>query len=122
MKPSAPGIVTIDQYIGTFPPQVREILERLREIIHEEAPEAEEAIHYGIPTFRLKRNLVHFTAFRHHIGFYPTPSAIEAFRKELSPYVLGRGSVRFPLDQPVPYNLVRRIVSYRVKEMENAGI
>jgi uncharacterized protein YdhG (YjbR/CyaY superfamily) len=117
-----PGIKTIDEYIRTFPPEVREILEKMRETIHETAPEAEEAIRYGIPTFRLNDgNLVHFAAFEHHIGFYPTPSAIKAFREELSPYKHAKGSIQFPIDRPIPYDLVRKIVEYRVKESLDGG-
>ncbi len=106
----------IDGYIRNFPPQIREILENLRNIIHENAPGAVEVIRYGIPTFELNGNLVHFAAFEHHIGFYPTPSGIEAFEKELTPYSHAKGSVRFPLDQPIPYDLVKRIVQFRVEE------
>jgi uncharacterized protein YdhG (YjbR/CyaY superfamily) len=121
MTPPGTAINTIDEYISTFPPDVREILEKLRKTIHEAAPEAEEAMRYGIPTFRLNGNLVHFAAFEHHIGFYPTPSAIVAFREELSPYKHAKGSVRFPLDEPIPYDLVRKIVEYRVKESREGG-
>lgn len=115
---TAPGrpFKTIDEYIRTFPPDVQKILEQMRETIHEVAPEAEEAIRYGIPTFTLNGNLVHFAAFGNHIGFYPTPSAIEAFRKELSLYTHAKGSVQFPTDTPLPLDLVRRIVQFRVKE------
>ncbi len=108
---------TIDDYISTFPPDVQEILQNLRKLIHETAPDAKEAMAYGIPTFTVNENLVHFAAFEHHIGFYPTPSGIAAFKKELSPYKHAKGSVQFPLDQPIPYDLVRRIVEYRVNEI-----
>ncbi len=114
MPPKA--IKTIDEYVRNFPPHIQEILEKLRKTIHETAPDAEEAMRYGIPTFTLNGNLVHFAAFEHHIGFYPTPSAIKAFREELSMYKHAKGSVQFPLDKPIPYNLVRRIVEYRVRE------
>jgi uncharacterized protein YdhG (YjbR/CyaY superfamily) len=107
---------TIDEYIGTFPKKVQEILEKLRQIISESAPKAEETINYQIPTFKLNGNLVHFAAYKTHIGFYPTPSGIEAFKKELSSYDLAKGSVKFPLDKPIPLDLVRKIVEYRVKE------
>jgi uncharacterized protein YdhG (YjbR/CyaY superfamily) len=115
---TTPGrqFVTIDEYIGTCPPGVQNILEQLRATIHETAPDADEAIKYGIPTFTLNGNLVHFAAFEHHIGFYPTPSAIEAFKAELSPYKTAKGTVRFPIDAPVPFDLVRRMVQFRVKE------
>lgn len=107
---------TIDEYIGTFPEKVQDILEKLRQTIRTSTPEAEETISYQIPTFKLKGNLVHFAAYKNHIGFYPTPSGIEAFKKELSPYEISKGSVIFPLNKPIPFDLVRRIVEYRVKE------
>jgi uncharacterized protein YdhG (YjbR/CyaY superfamily) len=108
---------TIDAYIAGFPPKIQERLQRLRQVISEAAPDAEEAIRYQMPTFRLAgKNLVHFAAFQHHIGFYPIPSGIKAFKKELSPYTQGKGSVQFPLDEPLPYELVKKIVRYRVKE------
>ena len=106
----------IDQYITDFPLEVRTILEKMRDTIRKTAPEAEEAIRYGMPTFILHGNLVHFAAFRHHIGFYPTESGVAAFETELAPYVHGKGSIQFPIDQPVPYDLVRRIVEFRVRE------
>jgi uncharacterized protein YdhG (YjbR/CyaY superfamily) len=106
----------IDEYIAGFPDDVREILEKIRATIREAAPGAEEAIKYRMPTFVLNGNLVHFAAFKNHIGLYPTPTGIEAFQGELSPYKSGRGSVQFPLDQPIPYDLIRRIVEFRVKE------
>ena len=119
MAMSREQFATIDDYIRTFPADVREILENMRAAIREVAPGAEEAIRYGMPTFRLHgRNLIHFAAFQHHIGFYPIPSGIEAFRTELSPYKQGKGSVQFPLDQPVPYDLVKKIVRFRVAETE----
>lgn len=111
----------IDEYIQSFSPDVQKILEQLRTIIHENAPGAEEAISYGMPTFKLNGNLVHFAAFEHHIGFYPTPSGIEAFEKELAPYKHAKGSVQFPLDKPIPYDLVKRIVQFRVKESLESG-
>jgi uncharacterized protein YdhG (YjbR/CyaY superfamily) len=108
---------TIDEYIKTFPKDVQGILEKMRQTIREAAPGAVEAISYQMPTFKLNdRNLVHFAAFKSHIGFYPIPSGIEAFKEELSPYKQGKGSVQFPLDKPIPYDLVERIVKYRVKE------
>lgn len=108
---------TINAYIAGYPTEVRERLERLRKVIQETAPDAEEAIRYQMPTFRLAgKNLVHFAAFAHHIGFYPIPSGIAAFKKELSVYKQGKGSVQFPLDEPLPYELVKKIVAYRVKE------
>ena len=106
----------IDKFIAGFPKEVQEMLEKVRETIREAAPEAEETINYGIPTFTLKGNLVHFSGFKNHIGFYPTPSGIEKFKKELSAYEMAKGSVKFPLDQPVPYDLITKIVKFRVKE------
>jgi uncharacterized protein YdhG (YjbR/CyaY superfamily) len=108
---------TIDEYIKTFPNDVQSILEKMRQTIKKAAPEAVEAISYQMPTFKLNgKNLVHFAAFKNHIGFYPIPSGIEAFKKELSSYKQGKGSVQFPIDKPIPYDLVEKIVKYRVKE------
>jgi uncharacterized protein YdhG (YjbR/CyaY superfamily) len=107
---------TIDEYINTFPKDVQHILNELRQAIKEVAPEAEETINYQIPTFTLHGNLVHFAAFKDHIGFYPTPSGMEAFKEELSGYKGAKGSVQFPIDQPLPLPLIRRIVEYRVNE------
>jgi len=109
-------VKTMDEYIATFPKNVQDILEKLRRVIKESAPKAEETINYGIPTFKLNGNLVHFAAFKNHIGFYPTPSAIVAFKKGLSPYKQAKGSVQFPLDKPIPFSIVKKIVKYRVKE------
>lgn len=107
---------TIDEYISGFPEVIQELLETMRATIHEAAPEAEEAISYQMPTFKLNGNLVHFAAFKNHIGFYPAPTGIEQFQKELSVYKSGKGSVQFPLDQPLPIDLIRRVVKYRVAE------
>ena len=107
----------MDEYIKTFPNDVRSILEKMRQTIQKAAPEAVEAISYQMPTFKLNgKNLVHFAAFKNHVGFYPIPSGIEAFKKELAPYQQGKGSVQFPIDKAVPYDLVRKIVIFRVKE------
>ena len=106
----------IDEYITGFPPDVQVILEKIRATIRKAAPGAEERISYQIPTFTLKGNLVHFAAFKKHIGFYPTPSGIAKFKKELSAYESAKGSVQFPLDQPIPFALISRIVKFRVKE------
>jgi uncharacterized protein YdhG (YjbR/CyaY superfamily) len=113
-KPSAP--TTIDDYIAGFPPDVQAILQKIRAIIRKAAPQAEETIKYQMPTFTLHGNLVHFAAFKNHIGFYPVPTGIEAFKKELSAYKGAKGSVQFPLDQPIPYGLISKIVQFRVKE------
>ncbi len=106
----------IDTYIASFPAGVQEILEQIRNIIRAAAPEAQETINYQIPTFTLEGNLVHFAAFKKHIGFYPTPSGIDKFKDELSAYKGAKGSVQFPLDQPIPYDLIARIVAFRVQE------
>jgi uncharacterized protein YdhG (YjbR/CyaY superfamily) len=107
---------TIDAYISGFPENVQDILQKIRRIISDAAPDAEEAIKYQIPTFVLGGNLVHFAAFEKHIGFYPTPSGIEQFKDALSAYNSAKGSVQFPLDFPIPYDLIKRIVRFRVKE------
>jgi uncharacterized protein YdhG (YjbR/CyaY superfamily) len=106
----------IDEYVAAFPKEVQTILEKLRATIKKAAPEAKETINYAIPTFTLEGNLVHFAAFKNHIGFYPAPSGIEAFKKELSVYEGAKGSVQFPMDKPLPLSLVTRIVKFRVKE------
>jgi len=106
----------IDEYIAQFPSDVQVILDKVRMTIRENAPGADEKISYGIPTFYLKGNLVHFAAYKRHIGFYPTSSGIEKFQKELSVYKGAKGSVQFPLDQPIPYDLIGEIVRFRVKE------
>lgn len=111
-------IKTIDEFISQYPFEVQSILQKIRAAIQKSAPGAEEAMAYGIPTFRLNgKNLVHFSAFKAHIGFYPTPSGIEKFKKELSVYEGAKGSVRFPLTKPIPYVLIGKIVQYRVKEV-----
>lgn len=106
----------IDEYIAGFPKEIQEILQKIRMTIREAAPDAEEAIKYQIPTFTLKSNLVHFAAFKNHIGFYPTPQGIEEFADELAPYASGKGSAQFPLDKPMPFDLIRRIVMFRVEK------
>ncbi|MEY4178314.1 MAG: hypothetical protein RLY70_1888 [Planctomycetota bacterium] len=108
---------TIDAYIAGFPEHVQAILREIRRVIGEVAPAAQEAIKYRIPTFVLGGNLVHFAAFDKHIGFYPTPSAMEHFKADLSLYKSAKGSVQFPLDAPIPYELIRRIVRFRVEEV-----
>lgn len=106
----------IDEYIALFPKDVQEILEKIRVTIKKAAPIAQETINYQMPTFALHGNLVHFAAYKNHIGFYPTPSGIENFKKELSVYEGAKGSVKFPLDKPIPYTLIGKIVKFRVKE------
>jgi uncharacterized protein YdhG (YjbR/CyaY superfamily) len=109
---------TIDAYIAHFPEDVQQILRQVRAVIREAAPHASERISYQMPTFYLNGNLVHFGVHKTHIGFYPTPSGIEAFKEEISGYKWAKGSVQFPLDQPMPYDLIRRMVEFRVAENE----
>ena len=111
----------IDEYIAAFPKDVQAILERIRLTIRKAAPDAEETIKYQMPTFTLKGNLVYFAVFKNHIGFYPIPTGIEAFKKELSVYKQGKGSVQFPLDKPMPLTLITKIVKFRVKENLERG-
>ena len=114
-NPTAPK--NIDEYIAGFPNNVREILEQIRMTIREAAPDAEETTSYHIPTFSLKgKYLVYFAAYKKHIGLYPAPRGNEKFKKELSAYEGGKGTVRFPLDKPIPLDLITRIVKFRVKE------
>jgi uncharacterized protein YdhG (YjbR/CyaY superfamily) len=107
---------TIGEYIKTFPKDVQLILEKMRQTIQKAAPEATEAISYQMPAFKLNGNLVWFAAFKNHIGFYPIPSGIEAFKEEVSPYIAGKGTFQFPLDKPIPYDLIEKIVIFRIKE------
>jgi uncharacterized protein YdhG (YjbR/CyaY superfamily) len=107
---------TINEYIAAFPPDVQAILEKVRQTIRQAAPAAQETINYAIPTFTLHGNLVHFAGFNKHIGFYPTPAGIERFKHKLSAYEMAKGSVQFPLDQPIPYDLIDEIVRFRVQE------
>jgi uncharacterized protein YdhG (YjbR/CyaY superfamily) len=115
MKTTTPG--NIDEYIAGFPPDVQESLKKMRAIVREAAPDAQETLKYRMPTFVLQENLVHFAAFDKHIGFYPTPSAMEAFSTDLKDYAYAKGSVQFPLNRPVPLALVKRMVQFRVKEV-----
>jgi len=109
----------IDEYISYFPEEVKKRLEAIRAAVKELAPDATEAISYKMPTFDLNGHLVHFAAFKNHIGFYPTPSGIEEFEEELKPYKNSKGSVQFSLDQPLPMELIRRIIEFRIKESRN---
>lgn len=108
---------TIDAYIAGFPPEVQVLLQQIRTTIQALAPEAREAMKYAIPTFTLGSNLVHFAAYKNHIGLYPAPRALEAFKDELAGYKGSKGAVQFPLDQPLPMDLIARIVQYRIAEM-----
>ncbi|MBK7935730.1 MAG: DUF1801 domain-containing protein [Lewinellaceae bacterium] len=113
---------TIDEYIAGFPKETQEMLQQIRSAVKAAAPDAKETISYAIPTFTLNGALVHFAAFKNHIGFYATPTGHEAFAKELAAYKTGKGSVQFPLDQPMPLDLITRIVQFRVKQnLEKAG-
>jgi uncharacterized protein YdhG (YjbR/CyaY superfamily) len=116
MKGSRPTYKSIDAYIAGFPEDVRKKLQRLRKVIQGAAPGAEEAIAYGIPTFRLNRNLVHFAAFKDHLSLFPGSSPIPVFKKELARYKLSKGTIQFPLDRPIPFDLVKKIVKFRVRE------
>ncbi len=115
MNPTDPS--DIDSYIAAFPPNVQESLQKIRTLIREVAPDAVEAMKYRIPTFVLGGNLVHFAAYENHLGFYPTPSAITAFASDIKDYVSAKGSVQFPLNRPIPFSLIRRMVEFRVDEV-----
>ena len=110
------GFNSIDEYIASFPEDIQNILNDIRATIRAAAPEATEKISYQMPTFFLNGNLVHFAAFKTHVGFYPTPSGIDEFKAELSKYKGSKGSIQFPIDQPVPLDLIAKIVKYRVSE------
>jgi len=116
MTADKPTPQDVDEYIAGFPQETSAILAKIREIIREAAPQAHETINYGVPTFTLKGNLVHFAGYKSHVGFYPTPTGIEKFKDELSAYEFAKGSVKFPLDQPIPYELISQIVRFRVAE------
>jgi uncharacterized protein YdhG (YjbR/CyaY superfamily) len=108
---------SIDEYIAEFPPETQKVLEELRALIKATAPDATETISYAIPTFDLNgKHLVHFGGYKKHIGFYPTSAGTEAFQEELQPYKRSKGTVQFPLDQPMPTDLIRRIVEFRIAE------
>jgi uncharacterized protein YdhG (YjbR/CyaY superfamily) len=120
MKTATPR--NIDEYIAGFPPQVQAYLQKIRAIVKQAAPDAEETMKYRIPTFVLGENLVHFAAFDNHLGFYPTPSAIEAFSSDLEGYESAKGSVQFPLKRPIPFALIRRMVQFRVRETREKSV
>lgn len=113
---------SIDEYIAEFPPETQVMLREMRALIRQNAPAATETIAYAIPTFDLNgHHLVHFAGFKKHVGFYPVPSAMEAFREELEPYKSGKGSAQFPIGSPLPVDLIRRIVQFRVSESVRKG-
>lgn len=116
MKTAQSAPITIDEYIANFPDDIQKILQKIRKTIKKAAPDAQEKIGYGMPTLTLNGNLVHFAAFKNHIGFYPTPSGTEKFKKEIASYKSAKGSIQFPLDEPIPYELITKIVDFRVKE------
>jgi uncharacterized protein YdhG (YjbR/CyaY superfamily) len=116
MERKIAGYVSIDEYIASFPEDVQIILQELRATIKASAPGAVEKISYQMPTFFLNGNLIHFAAWKNHIGLYPTPSGTEAFKQELSIYESAKGSIKFPIDQPMPLDLIRRMVKFRVAE------
>lgn len=107
---------SIDQYIRAFPKNIQTVLKKIRKVIKNNAPQAQEAIKYQIPTFILNGNLVHFAAWEKHIGFYPTPSITRKFKNELAKYEFAKGSIKFPLSKPMPFGLIKKIVQFRVKE------
>ncbi|MBW3113435.1 MULTISPECIES: iron chaperone [Bacillaceae] len=112
------GFTTVDEYISQFPEDVQERLQSLREVIRETVPDAQEKISYQMPTFALHGNLVHFAAYQNHIGFYPTPSGINAFKDRMTEYKTSKATVQFPLDKPMPYELIQEILKFRVAENE----
>jgi uncharacterized protein YdhG (YjbR/CyaY superfamily) len=116
MKAASTTTANIDEYIATFPSEVQVILEKLRQTIRKAAPDATEKISYQMPTFYLNGNLVHFAAFKKHIGFYPAPSGITAFQDALMEYKTSKGAIQFPIGAAVPHTLVKKIVQFRVKE------
>jgi uncharacterized protein YdhG (YjbR/CyaY superfamily) len=109
---------SIDDYIAGFPPRTQQALQEMRRLIRSAAPAAVETISYAMPTFDLRgRHVVHFAGYERHIGFYPTPGPIEAFQDDLKPYKSAKGSVQFPLDQPLPLDLIRRMVEFRLDQL-----
>jgi uncharacterized protein YdhG (YjbR/CyaY superfamily) len=111
----------IDSYIQAAPKEARALLKEMRALIKKAAPGAEEAISYGIPTYKLNGNLVHFGGFKDHVSFFPTSSGVSAFKKELSKYRTAKGTIQFPLDKPLPLGLIKRIVAFRLKENMRKG-
>ena len=113
----------MDEYIASFPEDVQERLKKVRATIHEAAPEAQETIKYGMPTFTLKGNLVSFAGYKRHIGLYPVPAGSDEFNRQMAAYKAEKSSARFPLDKPIPYELIGELVRYRVNEnLEKAAV
>ena len=110
---------TIEEYIETFEPKIQKVLNEIRDFIKAEVPEATEKISYGMPTFYLNGNLVHFAAFKDHYGFFPSPSGIDAFEKELAPYRSGKGTLHFSIEKPIPWEIIKKVVQFRVNENLN---
>ncbi len=116
METTSTKFKTVDEYISAFPASTKAILKELRKTIKQAAPQAEELISYNIPAFTLHGRLVYYAAYKKHIGLYPISSAIKAFQKELSDYKTSKGAIQFPLDRPIPFGLITKIVKFRVKE------
>lgn len=116
MKSGQQAPKNINDYIAGFPPEIQEKLQKIRATIQKAAPKAEEAISYMMPTFKLHGNLVHFAAFKNHIGFFPGAAGVEAFKDELTPYDTSKGTIRFPLDKSIPFPLITKIVKFRVQQ------
>jgi uncharacterized protein YdhG (YjbR/CyaY superfamily) len=120
--PNRSTAASIDEYLADFPTETRAVLEEMRALIRVSAPDATETISYAIPTFDLNgKHLVHFAGFKNHVGLYPTPSGVEPFKADLEPYKSGKGSAQFPLGQPLPTDLIRRIVEFRVEQIAAKG-
>ena len=123
LAPVEKFVVTIDEYIAQFPAEIQEILKKIRTLIHEIAPEVTESISYKMPAFSFSgKPLAFFAVFKKHIGFYPTPTGTDEFKEELSSYKQGKGSVQFPLNKPVPYDLIVRIVQFRMNSIINQSV
>jgi len=118
MKAESTKFKTVDEYISTFPASAKKILQEIRKTIHEAAPQAEDVISYNMPASKFKGVLVYYAAYEKHIGFYPTASGIEVFKKQLGGYKFSKGAIQFPIEQPMPFDLIKKIVKFRVKEVQ----
>ncbi len=116
MKATSTKFKTVDEYLSALPANTKAILKEVRKTIRQAAPQAEELISYNMPAFRLNGMLVYYAAWKDHVGFYPVSSAIKAFQKELSDYKTSKGAIQFPIDRPIPFGLITKIVKFRVKE------